>query len=127
MTKQYFLSDASGQPFPGAVRAGDYIFVSGQVGSRNLSSVDDTIFEVEPQMRQCIENMKEVLEATGSSLSDVVKATIYLTNATDFAKMKEVWREYFPKDHPALAMVVVGLVNTNLRVEMECIAYCPQS
>jgi len=124
--KQAFLPDARKQPLSGAVRAGDYVFVSGQVGTRGLKEVEDVVKGIEPQLRQAIENMKEVLETTGSSLNDVVKATFFLTNGDDFTKMKEVWQEYFPKDYPALSTIVVAFVNPNLLLELECIAYCPQ-
>jgi len=110
-------------PYSPAIKAGDYIFVSGQVGS-----VDDKgreIKGIEAQTRRCLENMKQVLEAAGSSLNDVVKVTIFLVNVGDFAKMNEVYQSYFPKDYPARSTAITGLVRPAMLVEMECIAYRP--
>lgn len=113
-------------PFSPAVRAGDYIFVSGQGGF-----VDDEgrqINGIQGQTRQCLENMKKVLETAGVSLADVVKVTIFLGSMADFDKMNEVYQSYFPEDDlPARSAAVTGLVVPNMLIEMECIAYCPQS
>jgi 2-iminobutanoate/2-iminopropanoate deaminase len=110
-------------PLSPGIKAGDYIFVSGQVGT-----VDDKGREVkgiEAQTRQCLENMKLVLETAGSSLSDVVKVTVFLVTVDDFAKMNEVYQSYFPKDYPARSTVITGLVRPSMLVEIECVAYHP--
>ncbi len=80
---------------------------------------------LEAQTRQCLDNIKEVLEAAGSSLKDVVKVNVYLRNADDFARMNEVYESYFTEDHPTRCTVVPGLANPNMLIEIECIAYCP--
>ena len=110
-------------PLSPAIKAGDYTFVSGQVGA-----VDDKGGEVkgiEAQTKQCLENMKQVLEAACLSLSDVVKVTVFLVNVVDFAKMNEVYQSYFPEDCPARSTAIVGLARPSMLVEMECIAYKP--
>jgi len=112
-----------GAPYSPGIKAGNYIFVSGQVGV-----VDDKGNEVkgiEGQTRQCLENVKRVLEIAGASLSDVVKVTVFLVNAEDFAKMNEVYRSYFSEDYPARATVIVGLVRPSMLIEVECVAYHP--
>ena len=112
-------------PFSPAIRAGDYIFVSGQVGF-----VDDQGKElkgIEAQLRQCFENIKRVLIAAGASLNDVVKVTVFLRNQGDFAKMNEVYQGYFPGDKPARSTVVASLALPEMLIEMECIAYLPES
>ncbi len=76
------------------------------------------------QTRQCLENIRQILEAAGSSLEDVVKVTVFLRDAGYFAQMNEVYQSYFPKDHPARSAVVTGSVVPNMLVEIECIAYC---
>lgn len=81
---------------------------------------------IEAQTRQCLENMKQVLEIAGSSLDDVVKVTVFLGNVTDYIKMNEVYKSYFSKDQPARSTAVTGLVIPNMLIEMECIAYLPQ-
>ncbi len=109
-------------PFSPAIRAGDYIFVSGQAGF--VDAKGNEIKGVEAQVRLCLENMKRVLVAAGASLDDVVKVTVFLRNEEDFAKMNEVYQGYFPEDKPARSTVIAGLALPTMLVEMECIAYC---
>jgi len=110
-------------PVSPAIRAGDYIFVSGQPGFVAVGGKE--VKGIEAQTRQCLENVRQILEAAGSSLNDVVKVTVFLRDASYFAPMNEVYRSYFPKDHPARSAVVTGLVVPNMLVEIECIAYSP--
>jgi len=109
-------------PFSPAIRAGDYIFVSGQAGF--VDAKGNEIKGVEAQVRLCLENMKRVLVAAGAPLDDVVKVTVFLRNEEDFAKMNEVYQGYFPEDKPARSTVIAGLALPTMLVEMECIAYC---
>ena len=108
-------------PFSPAIKAGDYIFVSGQPGFADASGKE--VSGIEAQTRQCLENVRQILEAAGSSLDDVVKVTVFLRDASYFAPMNEVYRSYFPKDHPARSTVVTGLVVPSMLVEIECMAY----
>jgi len=125
MTKQVFnVPNAPKYPFSPAIRAGDYIFVSGQGGFQNPKT-GEAIEGIEDQTRLCLENIKRVLEAAGSSLENVVKVTIFLGNVNDYAKMNKVYQSYFTKDQPARSTAVTGLVIPNMLIEMECIAYCP--
>jgi 2-iminobutanoate/2-iminopropanoate deaminase len=107
------------------VRAGDYIFVTGQVGA-----VDDQGREVkgtEAQTRQLLENIEKILEAGGASLSDVVKTTNFLVNVEDWNQMNKAYSSYFPEGWPARSTVIVaGLSKPEWLVEIECIAYHPQ-
>ena len=127
MTKQVInVPNAPKLPFSPAIKAGDYIFVSGQGGFQDPKT-GEAIERIEAQTKQCLENMKQVLETAGSSLDDVVKATVFLGNVADYARMNEVYQSYFPKDQPARSTAVTGLVIPNMLIEMECIAYSPQS
>jgi 2-iminobutanoate/2-iminopropanoate deaminase len=108
-------------PFSPAIRAGDFIFVSGQVGFIDAGGKE--VKGIAAQTRQCLENIKQVLAAAGSSLNDVVKVTVFLNNADNFAQMNEVYQSYFPKDYPARSTVVTSPVMPNMLVEIECIAY----
>ena len=110
-------------PFSSAVRAGDFIFVSGNAGV--VDKDGRKIKEIKAQTKQTLENMKQVLEAAGSSLSDVVKVTVFITNIDDFAQMNEIYKGYFTKDRPARSTVVCGLVNPDMLIEVECVAYKP--
>ena len=111
-------------PFSPAVQAGDYLFVAGQPGFQDPRTGHE-VSGIEAQTRQCLENVKEVLQAAGSDLTAVVKVTVFLKNAEDFGKMNDVYRTYFPKEQPARSTVVTGLVMSNMLVEVDCIAYCP--
>ena len=125
MTKREFIimPNTAGGFISPAVRAGDFIFVSGQGGV--VDAQGNPVEGIEAQTRQCFENMKQVLQVAGSSLSDVVKVTVFLANIDDFAKMNEVYRGYFPKDAPARSTVITGLVHSDMLIEIECIAYKP--
>jgi 2-iminobutanoate/2-iminopropanoate deaminase len=124
MTKEVInIPGAPDLPFSSGIKVADYIFVSGQVGSRDAEGNEVT--GIEAQTRQCLENVKKVLAAAGASLDDVVKATVFLKNQEEFGKMNEVYRSYFQKDKPARSTAIAGLVLPNMLVEIECIAYHP--
>ena len=105
-----------------SVRAGNLVFVSGQV-ARNaqgeLVGKDDIV----AQTRQVIENIKSVLEAAGATLDDVVKVTVYITNIEHFPQIHQVRADYFKSDYPASTLVVVkGLAHEDFLIEIEAIA-----
>ena len=117
------LPDWPDHPFSPAVRAGDYIFLSGSVGA-----VDDDGKElktVAEQTAQCFENIKKTLAAAGASLEDLVKMTVFLCAASEFGNMNKVYRQYFSKPYPARATVIGGLVLRSMLLEIDCIAYKP--
>jgi 2-iminobutanoate/2-iminopropanoate deaminase len=104
------------------VRVGDMLYVSGQLGMRR-DAPDTTI---EGQTRQALENTKRIVEAGGTSMANVVKCTVFLINAADFAPMNRVYREFFPAEPPARSTVVVAaLVVPAAKVEIECMAAMP--
>lgn len=117
------VSGAPKLPFSPAIKAGDYIFVSGQVGFVDAEGRE--IKGIEAQTKRCLENIKEVLTAAGASLDDVVKVTVFLRNEEDFATMNEIYQSYFVKDRPARSTVVASLALRSMLIEMECIAYSP--
>jgi 2-iminobutanoate/2-iminopropanoate deaminase len=109
-----------GAPYSQAIRAGDFVFVSGQVGMRpgETKLVGDT---VEEQTEQVFANLRAILEAAGSGLDRVVKATVYLATLDDFQAMNEVYRRHVGDVPPARATVAVGLPAGAL-VEIEAVA-----
>jgi len=112
-------------PYSPAVRAGDFIFVSGQVAVDPATQqliVGDISFET----RQVINNVKSLLEACGASLADVVKCGVFLARAEDFAAMNAVYAEFFGDAKPARATVVTGFAAPGINVEIEAIAYQPR-
>ena len=111
-----------GVPYSPAIKTGDYVFVSGQVG--HVDSQGNKLEGVEAQTSRVLDNMKRVLEAAGVSIDDVVKTTVFLTRAEDFPKMNEVYRTYFTKDLPSRSTVIVAaLARQEMVVEIEGIAY----
>jgi 2-iminobutanoate/2-iminopropanoate deaminase len=78
--------------------------------------------DIQAQTRQCCENVKAVLEAAGTSMDKVVKATVYCANSAYFAKVNEIYRQYFPTDPPARTFVTVGSWPAAFDIEIECIA-----
>jgi 2-iminobutanoate/2-iminopropanoate deaminase len=106
-----------------AIRVGDIVYASGQLGL-SRQAPDSTI---EGQTRLTLENTKRVLEAAGTTMDNVVKCTVFLTRASDFGGMNQVYREFFPKDPPARSTVVVAaLVVPAAIVEIECMAVMPK-
>lgn len=108
-------------PYSQAIRAGGFIFYSGQIPLDPQSGVlvDGGIGE---QTRQVMANMKAVLSASGRSFDDVVKTTIYLTDLADFATVNEIYGEYFMEMPPARACVQVAALPKGARIEIEWIA-----
>ena len=114
------LADGTALPLSKGMRAGDFVFLSGQVGIGPDGTIADS---VEDQTRQCIENGRAVLEAAGLTLGDVVKTTIWLTDASYFAAFNAVYGSYFPEGPPARSTVASALMIPGLKVEIEFIAH----
>ena len=111
----------AGLPFSAAVRIGDLVFLSGQIGNvPGTRQLADT--GIAGQTRQTFENIKTVLAAAGTSLGRVVKCTVFLVDMRDYAGMNAVYAEYFPKDPPARSTVAGSGLALGARVEIECIA-----
>lgn len=112
------------RPFSEAVRAGDFLFLSGQVGE-----TPDTgkLVEggIQSEARQALTNIKRVLETHGHSLSDVVKCTVFLADIAEWPAFNTVYREFFRKPFPARSALAASGLAMNARVELECIAYLP--
>ena len=110
-----------GLPFSSAVRVGNVLYLSGQIGvlpgTRQLADTG-----VAGQTRQVFENMKAVLTHAGSSLERVFKCTVFLSNIADYAVMDTVYATYFPKDPPARSTVAGSGLALGARVEIECSA-----
>jgi 2-iminobutanoate/2-iminopropanoate deaminase len=108
-------------PYSQATVAGNFVFVSGQVGKNPVSGamITDT---VKNEAKQVMENVKAVLEAAGSNLSKVVKTTIFLSNMDDFAQVNEVYGSFFSGNYPARETVQVSRLPLNANVEISVIA-----
>ena len=112
-------------PYSQAVRAGNFIFYSGQIP---LNPSSGTLIDggIEVQTRQVLANMRAMLHASGCGFSDVVKTTIYLTDLADFATVNEIYGECFTEVPPARACVQVSALPKGSMIEIEWIATVKQ-
>jgi reactive intermediate/imine deaminase len=110
-----------GLPFSTAVRVGNLIFLSGQIG---IVPGRRTVVPggISAEARQTLENIKHTLEQIGSSMDRVVKCTVFLADMADYSAMNDVYRTFFPTDPPARSTVAGSGLALNARVEIECIA-----
>jgi 2-iminobutanoate/2-iminopropanoate deaminase len=108
-------------PYSQAICAGGFLFSSGQIpidpGSGSLVAGP-----IEEQTRRVMENLRAVLEAGGTNFGGVVRATIYLTNLSDFAKVNAVYASYFPSAPPARSTVQVAALPLGASIEIDLIA-----
>lgn len=117
------LADGTALPLSKAVRAGDFVFLSGQLGLTKTGQLagDDIV----TQTHQCMENIRTLLTQGGCGMSDVIKATVWLVERADFGAFNRVYATYFSEQPPVRSTVVSGLVLAGARVEIEVVAYAP--
>jgi 2-iminobutanoate/2-iminopropanoate deaminase len=110
-------------PYSPAVRAGDFIFVSGQ-GPIDPATDKLCLGDIKHETRLTLQNMQRILAACGASMSDVVKCSVFLLDAGEFHQMNEVYKEFFGDTKPARTTVEVKFASP-MRVEIDCVAYKP--
>lgn len=108
-------------PYSQAVRAGPFLLISGQ-GPVDPKKGEILIHDVVGQTCQTLENIKTILEESGSSLNKVVKANVYLSDIDDFSAMNEVYSGYFEKDPPARTTIQASRLPFDILVEIDVIA-----
>ena len=122
VTKQAIHTDAAPAaigPYSQAIRAGDTVYLSGQIG---LDPATGQLRDgTEAQARQVLENLRAVASAAGGSLDDVVKLTLLLADMGDFAKVNEIMASAFGKPYPARATYQVAALPRGARVEIEAV------
>jgi 2-iminobutanoate/2-iminopropanoate deaminase len=113
-------------PYSVGVKAGHFVFVSGQLG---FDPASGNLVEggVEPETRQLLTNMSNILEAAGTSLASVVKTTVFLRDINDFARMNAVYGEFFTENPPARSAFQVAALPRGAAVEIEAIALLPEN
>lgn len=112
-------------PFSHAVRAGEYLFITGQMPTLKNDSTKLVDGGIEAQTHQVMKNLLKVLDAAGSSLEKVIFARVYLVNFGDFDKMNKVYASYFEKDKlPARTCIGVTGLAVGASVEIDLIASC---
>ena len=124
MTKQIIATDhapAAVGPYSQGVRLGDFVFTAGQLGivpgTKDFAGPD-----IESQTRQALENVKAVLEASGSCLQHVVKVTVFLQDMEEFSRMNVIYAGFFGDAPPARSAVQVAALPLGGRVEIEAVA-----
>jgi len=108
-------------PYSQAVRDGDRIWVSGQLGL-DPGTGQMVPGGVEPETRQALTNLRAILEAAGSGLERIVKATVYLADMGDFGAVNRIYAEFFETDPPARVCVEVAALPKGGRVEIDAVA-----
>jgi 2-iminobutanoate/2-iminopropanoate deaminase len=108
-------------PISPAIVAGDFVFTSGQLGI-DPKTGQMVAGGIEEQADQVLKNLSGVLEAAGSSMSHVLKTTVFLADMNDYAAMNEVYRRHFKEDPPARSAIQVAKLPANAKIEIEAVA-----
>jgi 2-iminobutanoate/2-iminopropanoate deaminase len=126
-TKQVIRTENAPAPFQGApynqaIRAGDFVFVSGQLA---IDPADGKMVEgaIGDQTERILLNIKAILEAAGSSLDNLVKTTVFLVDLADFAAMNEVYAKFAGVNPPARSTFQVAALPAAARIEIEVVAH----
>jgi 2-iminobutanoate/2-iminopropanoate deaminase len=109
-------------PYSHAVRAGGFLYVSGQ-GPIDAATDKMSHGTIEHETRIVLGNIKRILEGCGSSMRDVVKCGVFLRHGTDFAAMNAVYAEFFGDAKPARTTVEAKFADPKMLVEIDCVAY----
>jgi 2-iminobutanoate/2-iminopropanoate deaminase len=109
-------------PYSQAIKAGDFLFASGQIP---LDPATGTLVTggISEQTHQVLKNLAGVLLAAGTGFDKVVKTTVYLSDMADFAAVNEIYATYFPQPAPARATIQAAKLPRDVRVEIDLIAY----
>jgi 2-iminobutanoate/2-iminopropanoate deaminase len=108
-------------PYSQGIKAGSFLFIAGQGPADPKTG--KMASDIETQTRQTLQNVKAIIEASGLSLSDVVKVSIFLKNGSDFQKMNEVYRTFFQNNPPTRTTIEAKFVAPDMLIEIDAIAY----
>ena len=113
-------------PFSEAVRSGDLLLLSGQIGT--VPGADNALAKggIGPEAEQTLSNIRSVLERHGASMHDVVKCTVFLADIADWPAFNEVYRKHFSAPFPARSALAASGLALGAKVEVECIAQAPR-
>ncbi|MBK8247942.1 MAG: RidA family protein [Gemmatimonadetes bacterium] len=113
------------RPFSPAVQVGNLLFLAGQIGTSANAQGGVVPGGIKAETKQTMENIKEVLAKSGSSLDRVVKCTVMMADMREWDAMNEVYTTYFPRNKPARSALGANGLALSARVEIECIAAVP--
>ncbi len=126
MTKIYYgdphKSGANEIPLSKAVRAGDFVYISGQTANDGKGGIVNA--NIEDQTEIIMQNIIKILSETNCNIEDIIKTTIWISDARDFHRFNNVYAKFFPKNKPARSTTVCDLV-VDAKIEIEAIAYKP--
>ncbi len=125
MDRQFIRTSNAPQPigpYSQGVKAGNFLFASGQ-GPVDPKTGQLTGIDIERQTMQTLANVKAIVEASGLSLMDVVKVSIFLRNMNDFKKMNETYKTFFPENPPARTTIEAKLPLPDMLIEIDVVAY----
>jgi len=111
-------------PYNQAIKAGNFVYCSGQIAINPSSNQIDCLGDIKGETTQVLKNLKAVLQASGASLDDVIKTTIFLTDLNNFHLVNEIYSEFFRNEpSPARACVEVSSLPKGVLIEIDCVAY----
>ena len=126
MNKKSVVSTANGPsaigPYSQAIRAGDFLFVSGQIPIDPSTGKLIEDVTIQTQTRRVMENVLAIVRAAGGSAENIVRTTVFLRNMNDFAEMNSVYGEYFKTDPPARSTIQAARLPRDVAIEIDCIA-----
>lgn len=111
-------------PYSPAVRAGGFIYVSGQ-GPIDVETNQFSYGGITHEVTLVLDNIQRILEGCGSCMADVVKVNVYLRDGGDFQAMNEVYERFFGQAKPARTTIECKFANEHMKVEIDCVAYKP--
>ncbi len=111
-------------PYNQAIKAGNFVYCSGQIAINPNSNKIDCLGDIKGETIQVLNNLKAVLTASGASLKEVIKTTIFLTDLNNFQIVNEIYSEFFQNEpSPARACVEVSSLPKGVLIEIDCVAY----
>ena len=108
------------------VRAGDFLFVSGQ-GPIDPETEEFVLSDIRAETLLTLQNVERILQGCGASRANIVRCGVFLADAGDFAAMNEAYASFFAGGAPARTIVGVNMVEPGMKVEIDCIAFLPES
>ena len=126
MTKIYYgdphKSGSNEIPLSKAVRAGDFVYLSGQTANDGKGGIVNA--NIEEQTEIIMKNISKILTETNCNIEDIIKTTVWISDARDFHRFNNVYAKFFPQNKPARSTTVCDLV-VDAKIEIEVIAYKP--
>ena len=111
-------------PYNQAIKVGNFIFCSGQIAINPKTNKVECLGNIKEETTQVLKNLKEVLNAGGAEIDDVVKTTIFLTNLSNFEIVNEIYNDFFGGEKsPARACVEVSSLPKGVMIEIDCVAF----